>query len=152
MQKRAAMIAMLWLMSMTMGCSDSFKSSIPSVSFQFSCSLAQSPYYLITTPGQFLKVEKNINGLPVGYAGLIIGQSVFSEGADYTAFDAACPVEVSRSVSVELISDGLGTARCPECNTEYNLSSGGLPKEGEGTERLKPYKVVMAGTTLQVRN
>lgn len=78
MRKLCIVIGMLWLC--VTSCGDSYESSIPSVTFNFSCSLSQSPYYKITTPGQFLKIEKNVNGLPVGYAGLIIGQSVFSEG------------------------------------------------------------------------
>lgn len=143
------MIGMLWLCAA--GCSDSYESSIPSVSFHFSCSLSQAPYYKITTPGQFLKVDRNVNGLPVGYAGLIIGQSVYSDGNTYVAYDAACPVEASRSVAVELTDDGLGTAVCPKCHTAYNLSSGGFPT-GEGTEYLRPYKVSVSGTTLQIRN
>ncbi|WP_349936919.1 hypothetical protein, partial [Bacteroides cellulosilyticus] len=100
MRKLCIVIGMLWLC--VTSCGDSYESSIPSVTFNFSCSLSQSPYYKITTPGQFLKIEKNVNGLPVGYAGLIIGQSVFSEGNTYVAYDAACPVEASRNVSVEV--------------------------------------------------
>ena len=131
MRKLCIVIGMLWLC--VISCGDSYESSIPSVTFNFSCSLSQSPYYKITTPGQFLKIEKNVNGLPVGYAGLIIGQSVFSEGNTYVAYDAACPVEASRNVSVEVLEDGLGTAECPKCHTQYKLSSGGFPT-GEGTE------------------
>ena len=137
MRKFCIIIGMLWLC--VTGCGDSYESSIPSISFNFSCSLSQSPYY------------KNVNGLPVGYAGLIIGQSVYSDGNTYVAYDAACPVEANRSVAVELIEDGLGTAECPKCHTKYNLSSGGFPT-GEGTEYLKHYKVSVSGTTLQVRN
>jgi len=143
---------MLWLC--VIGCGDSYESSIPSVTFNFSCSLLQSPYFKISGNsgvGRFLKVEKNVNGLPVGYGGLIIGQSVYSDGNTYVAYDAACPVEASRNVSVELIEDGLGTAECPKCHTKYNLSSGGYPS-GEGTEYLKHYKVSVSGTTLQVHN
>ena len=69
----------------------------------------------------------------------------------YVAYDAACPVEASRNVSVEVREDGLGTAECPKCHTQYNLSSGGFPT-GEGTEYLKHYKVTVSGTSLQVRN
>lgn len=69
------MVVMLGLFML--GCGDSFKSSIPSVSISFSCSLLQSPYYRLTTPGQFLKVTHDAHNLPVGYAGLIIGQSIF---------------------------------------------------------------------------
>lgn len=141
----------LLLLIGVVGCDDTYESSIPNVSFNFSCSLKQSPYYKITTPGTFLKVEKNVNGLPVGYSGLIIGKSVFAEGEDYVAFDAACPVEANRSVSVSLQEDGLGTATCPTCDTKYNLSNGGFP-EGKGTEYLKRYAVILNGSTLQVRN
>ena len=135
MRKLCIVIGMLWLC--VTSCGDSYESSIPSVTFNFSCSLSQSPYYKITTPGQFLKIEKNVNGLPVGYT--------------YVAYDAACPGEASRNVSVEVLEDGLGTAECPKCHTQYNLSSGGFPT-GEGTEYLKHYKVTVSGTSLQVRN
>ncbi len=124
MRKLCIVIGMLWLC--VTSCGDSYQSSIPSVTFNFSCSLSQSPYYKITTPGQFLKIEKNVNGLPVGYAGLIIGQSVFSEGNTYVAYDAACPVEASRNVSVEVLEDGLGTAECPKCHTWWNGRHEGL--------------------------
>ena len=96
-------------------------------------------------------MEKNVNGLPVGYAGLIIGQSIFSDGNTYVAFDAACPVEAQRNVSVELADDGLGTAVCPKCHTKYDLSNGGFPT-GTGMEYLKHYSVSISGSTLQVRN
>ena len=66
MRKFCIIIGMLWLCGV--GCGESYEASIPSISFNFSCSLSQSPYYKITTPGQFLKVDKNVNGLPVGYA------------------------------------------------------------------------------------
>lgn len=135
-------------------CDDAYKSSIPNVSFHFSCDLVQSEYSKLTIPGQFIKKEKNINGIPVGYAGLIIGQSAISPG-DYVAFDAACPVEASRSVSVEIQDDGLGTAVCPTCGTKYHLSNSGAPVEGEGKEYLKRYKVIVSGAiniTLQVNN
>ena len=60
MRKLCIVIGMLWLC--VTSCGDSYQSSIPSVTFNFSCSLSQSPYYKITTPGQFLKIEKNVNG------------------------------------------------------------------------------------------
>lgn len=132
-------------------CDDSYKSSIPNVSFYFSCNLLQGDYSKLAIPGQFIKREKNVNGIPVGYAGLIIGQSIYSEGNTYIAYDAACPVEASRNVSVDLQDDGFGTAICPSCETKYSLSSGGAP-EGKGTEYLKRYTVLVSGNTLQVRN
>ncbi|WP_291528866.1 hypothetical protein [Bacteroides sp. UBA939] len=135
------------------GCEDSYESNIPSVSFYFSCDLSQARYYKIKTPGQFLKVDKNINGLPVGYAGLLIGQSVFSAGGEYIAYDAACPVEASRHVSVEVQEDGFGTAQCPKCHATFGLSANGSRNDGKGKESLRIYKVtVVSDNTLQVSN
>ena len=144
-------LVLIMLFVSIVACDDAYHSAIPDVSFSFSCSLVQGEYSKITIPGQFIKKTKNVNNLPVGYAGLIIGQSIYSEGNTYIAFDAACPVEARRDVSVDLLDDGLGTAVCPSCGTKYNLSSGGFP-EGEGTEYLKRYNVIVSGTNLQVRN
>jgi nitrite reductase/ring-hydroxylating ferredoxin subunit len=134
------------------GCTKPYESSIPSVSFVFTCSLVQADYALITTPGQFKKVTKNQNGLPVGYAGLIIGQSVFSDGQTYVAYDAACPVEALPNISVDLKNDGIGTAVCSHCGATYNLSSSGFRSDGKGQEVLRSYPVIVTGATLQVRN
>lgn len=149
LKRRILLLVMLGLF--VTGCGDSFKSSIPSVSFTFSCSLLQYPYYQLSTPGQFLKVTRNVNNLPVGYAGLILGQSIFSDGSTYVAFDAACPVEAQRGVSIELLEDEIGKAQCPKCHTVYNLNSNGAP-DGEGREYLKHYNVTVSGTTLRVSN
>jgi nitrite reductase/ring-hydroxylating ferredoxin subunit len=133
------------------GCDDSYESSIPAVSFSLTYNVALHP--TITTPGQFVKIEKNVNGIKVGYAGVILGTSVFAGAGDndYVAFDAACPVEASRTTAVEVTNDGLGTATCPVCGTTYNLSNGGYPT-GRGTEYLKRYTVNVSGTTLYVAN
>ena len=150
MRKILLTVGMLWLG--VVGCGDVYESSIPSVAFSFTCNLAQSPYYQITTPGRFLKVTKNISGVAVGYAGLIIGQSVYSDGQTYLAFDAACPVEASRSVSLEVTDDGLGTAVCPKCEATYDLSNGGGRSDGLGEEVLRRYSVRLSGQTLHVSN
>lgn len=137
-------------------CDDSYKSSIPDVSrFEFTCDLLQGEYSRLKIPGQFIKKMKNIYGIPVGYAGLIIGKSVFSQesSSEYVAFDAACPVEASRGVSIDVQEDdGRGTAICPECKTKYDLSNSGVPIEGEGKEYLKRYNAIVSGTKLLVHN
>lgn len=150
MQRAVISILLLWLGIAS--CGDAYESTIPSVSFSFSCNLAQSPYYKLKTPGQFLKVEKNVNGLPVGYAGLIIGQSVFSDGNSYVAFDAACPVESKKTVSLMVVDDGLGTAECPKCHATYSLSNNGFRSDNGGSEVLRSYKVQVSGNTLRIYN
>jgi nitrite reductase/ring-hydroxylating ferredoxin subunit len=146
---RAALAATIY--TILTGCGDSFESSIPEVSFSLTYNTAVFP--TITIPGQFVKIEKNVNGIHVGYAGVILGKSIFSQSGDneYVAFDAACPVEASRSTAIDIVDDGLGTAVCPVCGTIYNLSNGGYP-EGKGTEYLKRYSVTVSGTTLHVGN
>ena len=141
----------LLLFISVVACDDAYKSSIPDVAFELSYNVAVFPS--ITQPGYFVKVEKNTHGIPVGYAGIILGKSVFSQFGDnnYIAFDAACPVEASRSVSINVQEDGFGNAVCPSCGTKYALSSGGVP-EGEGTEYLKRYNVTVNGSTLLARN
>ena len=142
------------------GCNDTFYSSIPNAPVNFICSLAQSPYVIITTTNQFFTVQKTSSGFSgintagqkisgnkygfyFGYGGILVGNSAFN---GYCAFDWACPYEYkeyNKKVSVELQTDGIGTAICPVCQTKYDLNNGGIPKEGDSKERLKPYKVTL---------
>lgn len=135
------------------GCGKTYETSIPDVSFSFSCNLAQSPYYKITIAGQFLAIQKNINGLRVGYGGLIIGRSIYAYDNSYLAYDAACPVEAKSDVILTVKDDGLGTATCPRCGASYDLSNYGCRNDGKGNEVLRRYNnIVASGNTLVVRN
>ncbi len=126
-------------------CDGSFTSSIPDVTkFSFEVSLLQAQFQSIRTQGQFVIVFKNEHNVSLGYGGLIIGNSTFN---GYCAFDAACPVEVSKDVIVELTTDGLGKAVCPKCKTEYDLSNNGAPN-GVGTEYLRHYNVTQVNEDL----
>ena len=144
--------AMLILSVLFVACDAGYKSSIPNVRFFFSCSLVQSEYSRLTIPGEFIKKTRNANGIPVGYGGLIIGQSIYSDGYTYVAYDAACPVEVDQRVTVEIKDEGIKKAICPKCGTVYDLNNGAYPVNREDGEYLKPYKVVVNGTTLVVQN
>ncbi len=64
----------LLLFISVVACDDAYKSSIPDVAFELSYNVAVFPS--ITQPGYFVKVEKNTHGIPVGYAGIILGKSV----------------------------------------------------------------------------
>ncbi len=135
-----------------MSCGDTYESSIPSVRFNLTYNTSVFP--TITTPGYFVKVERNINGISVGYAGLLLGKSLlYSEMGDnnYTCYDAACPVEAQKGVSINLIEGELGKAVCPKCETVYDLNNYGFPT-GVGKEYLKRYPVSVNGTTLIVQN
>lgn len=112
--------------------------------------MVQTEFVAIQIPGQFVKVTKDNHNIPVGYGGLIIGQSIYPDNG-FLAFDAACPVESNQRVSVNLQNMGLDGAVCPSCGTKYSLSNYGFP-DGEGKEALKRYKVTVSGNTIKVYN
>lgn len=132
-------------------CSKGYKSSIPDMKFPtIQCDMRQAAYSGLRTPGYFITIDKNVYGYSVGYAGIIVGQSVFPDfdnQPQYYAFDRACPVEASPKVAVLLTGDGLGKAVCPNCKTEYDLNNGGVPT-GKGKEFLKPYVVERRGADM----
>lgn len=155
-------------------CDDSHKSSVPEMRVNFSCSLQQSPYSFITTPGQYLTVTKKDAGYVVempgqpaykdgkqgiflGFGGLIIGYPAISMevNSQYVAYDRACPMEAKDLVISRLALQSNGEGKCPKCGTIYDLDTG-FPKEGTGKERLRTYQVIesktITGTSLVVRN
>jgi hypothetical protein len=134
------LILFISLLFCTVSCGDSFESSIPDVGrFGFEVNLLQAQFQSIQSQGNFVLVLKNEHNVKLGFGGLIIGYSYYS---GYCAFDAACPVEASRDVIVELTNDGLGKAVCPKCGTIYDLNNYGAPN-GVGTEYLKDYRVIV---------
>ena len=134
------LILFISLLFCTVSCGDSFESSIPDVGrFSFEVDLLQAQFQSIRLPGCFVPVTKNEHYVRLGFGGLIIGNSYYN---GYCAYDAACPVEASRDVIVELTNDGLGKAVCPKCGTIYDLNNYGAPN-GVGTEYLKDYRVIV---------
>nr|WP_321374025.1 hypothetical protein [uncultured Bacteroides sp.] len=134
------LILFISLLFGTVSCGDSFESSIPDVGrFGFEVNLLQAQFQSIQSQGNFVLVLKNEHNVKPGFGGLIIGNSYYN---GYCAYDAACPVEASRDVIVELTNDGLGKAVCPKCGTIYDLNNYGAPN-GVGTEYLKDYRVIV---------
>lgn len=146
----------------------------PRTEVRFTCSLQQSPYSFITTPGQFLTVTKNGSayvveypgqpiyrdgkqGVFLGFGGLILGQPMLSMdvSSSFAAYDRACPVEAEDLVIRRLSINTNREAKCSKCGTVYDLDSG-FPKSGSGKKQLKTYTVHTTNTTtgisLTVRN
>lgn len=153
-----------------MSCDDAiYKSSVPNMPVNFNCSLLQSPYMFITTPGQFLTVKKNGSGYTVnvpgqpaytdgrvgfyfGYGGLIIGYPAIDlgGGSRYVAYDLACPLEAEDLGVAQLNLKGNSQGECPKCGTVYDLNTG-FPNNGEGKKRLRTYAVYESGSTLTIK-
>lgn len=146
----------------------------PRTEVRFSCSLQQSPYSFITTPGQFLTVTKKgaayvvdypglssytdgKQGVFLGFGGLIIGYPTISMdvSSQYVAYDRACPVEAEDLVISRLTINTNREGKCSKCGTVYDLDSG-FPKQGNGKKRLKTYTVYTSttgtGTSLIIKN
>lgn len=129
----------------TPSCDEAPPTSIPDVYVNFECSLLQSPYSQIRTPNEFIEITKSSKNIPVGYSGILIGQSPFN---GYCAYDMCCPVERTRSVAVHIKIGALGIAKCNKCGEEYNLLNGAYPMKGISKEYLKKYNVSMSGEDL----
>lgn len=138
---------------MLASCNESYKSSIPDMSFSpVRINMLQAGYSVLRSPGYFISIDDRY-GYRVGYAGLIVGQSSYDMDFEgnmvYYAFDSACPVEADPKVSVTISEDHCH-ALCPSCKTEYDLNGGGSPVSGEGKEFLKRYKVERVGADVIV--
>ncbi len=81
-----------------------------------------------------------------GFGGVLLIMGLDSSTGSYSpiAFDAACPVENSASVKVDIDSSTL-EAVCPQCKSHYNVLTGaGGPVSGQAYTRkygLRTYKV-----------
>lgn len=166
-------LLLVGILSVVSSCED-HESSVPSTVVNFSFSLQQSPYSFITTPGQYLTVQKSGSGYVVkvpgqpeykdgkvgvylGFGGLIIGYPAISMSttSQYVAYDLACPTEASNLRVQRLSINANREAKCAKCGTTYDLDSG-FPKEGAGKERLRTYAVYVThtgtGISLSIRN
>ncbi len=172
--KRFAACCSLMLAALFVACDENYRSDVPDMRVNFSCSLQQAPYSAITSPGQYLTVTKKgssyvveVPGRPaytdgkqgvfLGFGGLIIGYPAISMevGSRYVAYDRACPMEARDLVisRLELLPNSEG--KCPKCGTVYDLDTG-FPKKGTATQRLRTYQTVesqtVTGTSLVIRN
>jgi nitrite reductase/ring-hydroxylating ferredoxin subunit len=132
-------------------CEKAYVSSIPNYPVYLELDLNFEDKDLLPTSAFKIYTSQNINQAieKTGFGGVLV-----YHGADaYYAFDAACPHEASRSVSVEITDDAHLYAVCPRCHTQYDLMSGiGNPVSGPGKEQLKSYSVWVNLNIIYVRN
>jgi nitrite reductase/ring-hydroxylating ferredoxin subunit len=132
-------------------CEKAYVSSIPNYPVYLELDLDFEDRDLLPIPSFKIYTSLNINQASekTGFGGVLV-----YHGADtYYAFDAACPHEASRSITVDVTDESLLYATCPKCGTQYDLMSGaGNPVSGPGKERLKPYNVRLNRNILYVGN
>jgi nitrite reductase/ring-hydroxylating ferredoxin subunit len=136
-------------------CGKTYISSIPNYPVYLELNLAYDAKdllpmqsYKIYTPGN---IDQAIE--QTGFGGVLVYHGIGASGMDaWFAFDAACPHEANRSVTVEVDDDHI-YAICPKCQTKYELMSGsGRPESGPGREQLKPYHVRVSNNIIYVSN
>ena len=92
-----------------------------------------------------------LEGQYLGHMGIVV---VHEAGGRYCAFDLACPhcYPTLIAVEMEVGSNRLLAAECPQCHTVYDLSLGlAHPISGEGKYPLLDYRVSQVGASLLVR-
>ncbi|MDR2809239.1 MAG: (2Fe-2S)-binding protein [Tannerellaceae bacterium] len=136
-------------------CDKTYTSGIPYSQVYLELDLTFEDKDLIPLSAYKIYTAKNINQHveKAGFGGVLVYHGLNGAATDaYYAFDTACPHEANRSVTVEIDNEHLH-AVCPKCNSTYDLLYGlGNPVSGPAREQLKPYRIVVSGNKIYVRN
>jgi len=135
----------LLLATFTLGlttCDDGLDEIVPEVPVKIEFNLKEPAYQILNVVMGAVKINN------VGYRnnGIIVFRLSQDE---ILAFDATCPKHIDINASVNLDSNGSGTATCPHCGTVYYLVNQGYPKDGYP---LKQYKVIKTGDFVGIYN
>jgi nitrite reductase/ring-hydroxylating ferredoxin subunit len=132
-------------------CDTTYRSSIPDAPVMLELDLNFRDKDLIPIQAHKIYNSKNINQAyeRTGFGGVLIYHTLADT---YAAFDAACPNEASRTVTVTVEEDNLH-ARCPKCQSRYDLSYGNAnPVAGSSREALRRYTAIPSGNRITIRN
>ena len=139
---------MIPLLCLTISCSkEEIKSTIPYAPVNFKIDLVADK---IDYFDYALFEQPRLAGEYVGYAGLLIFRD--HEGVLF-AFDLCCPYEKNRDIKVQ--PNTLGEAKCPACQTVYDImhQGQGFVKSGPGKLHLQRYSVLKSSEDIyRIRN
>lgn len=160
MRLRHAILSILAFVTLT-GCDSVDDDRIPSypVSLTFE-NIGNWELYGISGAGQYRSfIYTNTERIPAdypfkgldrtGFGGLLL---ICDPNGEYLAYDLACPVEVKNDIRIYVDSDNslAGIAKCPKCQSTYNLFSYGAPASGEALKKkygLQRYHVSVGSST-----
>jgi len=124
------------------GCDDNIEDIIPDVPVNIEFNLKEPQYLNLNVVMGAVKID--------GYGYRNNGVIAFRLNEnEILAFDATCPKHIDINASVNIDSNGSGTATCPHCGTIYYLVNYGYPKEGYP---LKRYQVLKNGDYVRIYN
>jgi len=124
-------------------CKDDYTSTVPYVYVDFY--LNPDNIIELNVPGGSFYIPNQ------GYGGIIVFRDMIDSPNPYLAFDATCTFEVAPMIRV--VSDGSGTATCPDCKSQFILFVGnGSATKGPAGEPLKQYHTYYSGSTIHIKN
>lgn len=134
-------------------CVEDYNTYFPVYQVNFQINLATGGLALNGIGGYYVKDPKNTVGTDkIGCGGVLVYHTAIDT---YSAFDLACPVEVSRSYLIST-PDSKGIVTCSKCGSTFNIFHGmGNPESGPAVEKkrmLKSYRTSLSGTMLNVYN
>lgn len=101
---------------------------IPDVRVEFTINMYTPPYNTLQAVGNSLEIPVNKSLYAGGYNnnGVIVHRRLIDE---FQAYDRTCTFNHGGSVAVEISKDNPLIAICPECDSKFYLSSGGIPSD-----------------------
>jgi nitrite reductase/ring-hydroxylating ferredoxin subunit len=138
-----------------LSCDKPYISSIPDYPVYLELDLDFEDKALKEIQAYHIYTKDNINQdiERTGFGGVLVYHGISDNGMGaYYAFDAACPHEAKRTVTVEVDVDRI-YAVCPKCQSKYELLNGiGNRISGPSQEQLKSYQVQTVGSKVYVRS
>jgi nitrite reductase/ring-hydroxylating ferredoxin subunit len=138
-----------------LSCDKTYISSIPDYPVYLELDLDYEDKALKAIQAYHIYTQKDINQdiERTGFGGVLVYHGISDNGTGaYYAFDAACPHEANRTVTVEVDADRI-YAVCPKCQSKYELLNGiGNRISGPSKEQLKAYHVQTVGNKVYVRS
>lgn len=140
--------SILLLAGLALSCSKTYESSIPYRQVNLQINLTFEDKELKNLQAYKLFTQGRYAGELTGFGGVLV-----YHGTDgYYAFDAACPYEADRNITVGVDDHGI-YAVCPKCHSRYELLYGfGNPVSGPAQYGLKKYQVWVNGNEIRVKN
>ncbi len=129
---------------------------IPDVTVDFTINLTDPQFTVLNAIGGAVIVNASTNNWGHYAAGFDGNGIIVARGAEeFYAYDRTCPYDYALnelSIRVNIDPAGFARAKCPECETIYELLSFGTPVSGVGNYPLKNYKTSFDGRLVRVWN
>lgn len=142
---------LILLLLLFVNCKEDGCDVVPEVKVLIEARLLNPPFDELRAIGNSIEVPASYSVYNHGYNNN--GVFVYRASDDeFYAFDRTCTLGHTPSVAVSLAVGETVRATCPECGSEYILSSGGIPTDDSQSKcALKQYQVVFYTNSEELR-